>query len=407
MDRPEEPVNVLSLCSGGAGLDAGLELAVEAARVVCWVEWEAFAVAELVRRMETGELDAAPCWTDLRTFDCAPWRGVVDIVTAGFPCQPYSTAGRQLGEADPRDLWPHVARVVDGVRPEAVFLENVPALLSAKFERVARRIFADLEGMGYRVAVGLFTAADVGCTHKRERVFILADRRHADGPAERQQELEREAVAGRKHAGGCGLASLADRSGDACRRDAGAIPPEETGFRRGWPPDGDLSLGIELGRHPLGDATPVRRRQGGSLGRGGVERIRPEGGGVRPAGSGRSAAVVHADGPGCEGRGLRGGGRADERPAGQAGGPPAWEFPVHPPGPLQHAEWERVLAEVPWLAPAVESGLCGLVDGLAPVRAPILRIFGNGVVPITAAWAFTVLSAVLRQSRPVVYDNEG
>ena len=141
------------LCSGGGGLDLGLELALGSLRTVCWVEWEAFAIEYLAAAMEAGCLVQAPVWTDLRTFDGRAWRGVVDCLTAGYPCQPFSVAGKRRGEDDPRHLWPHVCRVIGEVEPAIVFLENVPGHLSLGFEQVA----CDLQAMGYAVAAGLFT----------------------------------------------------------------------------------------------------------------------------------------------------------------------------------------------------------------------------------------------------------
>jgi site-specific DNA-cytosine methylase len=162
-------IHTLSLCSGGAGLDLGLELALGAVRTVCWVEWEAFAIEYLASAMQAGCLAQAPIWTNLRTFDGRPWRGVVDCITAGYPCQPFSLAGKRRGQADPRHLWPHVCRVIEEVEPTLVFLENVPGHLTLGFDEVAR----DLESLDYKVAAGLFTAEEVGASHKRERLFTL------------------------------------------------------------------------------------------------------------------------------------------------------------------------------------------------------------------------------------------
>src|SRR5262249_33254850 len=94
--------NVVSLCSGIGGLDLGLELAIPVTRVICYVEIEAFACAVLAARMEEGALAAAPIWTDLTSFDGRRWRGRVDCVTAGFPCQPWSAAGAGGGFNDER-----------------------------------------------------------------------------------------------------------------------------------------------------------------------------------------------------------------------------------------------------------------------------------------------------------------
>ncbi|GAB6127291.1 DNA cytosine methyltransferase [Humidesulfovibrio idahonensis] len=164
----------LALCAGAGGLELGLHIAAPGYRTVCYVERDAHAASTLVARMEDQTLDQAPLWSDVRAFDGRPWRGSVDILTAGYPCQPFSLAGRQLGQADPRHLWPDVARIVDEVRPEWVFCENVIGHLHLGFDVVAR----DLEGLGYRVAAGVFSAREVGAGHFRRRLFILA---HAVG----------------------------------------------------------------------------------------------------------------------------------------------------------------------------------------------------------------------------------
>jgi DNA (cytosine-5)-methyltransferase 1 len=157
----------LSLCSGAGGLDLGLLLAIPGYRAVGHVERENFAAAILVARMEDASLDQAVVWDDVGTFDGRPWRGAVGIVTAGYPCQPFSVAGKRRGADDPRHLWPHVARIIAEVEPPFVFLENVAHYLRHGFPEVA----AGLVGMGYKLAAGLFTAAEVGAPHKRERTL--------------------------------------------------------------------------------------------------------------------------------------------------------------------------------------------------------------------------------------------
>lgn len=163
----------LSLCAGVGGLDLGLHLAEPGYRAVGYVERNAFAAAALVARMADTSLAPAPVWDDLKSFDGRPWRGRVHIVSAGYPCQPFSYSGHRRGEEDPRHLWPDVARILRDVQPGFCFFENVAGHLSLGFHDVAR----DLQGMGYRVAATVVSAAEVGGSHIRERMFILA---HAD-----------------------------------------------------------------------------------------------------------------------------------------------------------------------------------------------------------------------------------
>lgn len=160
----------LALCAGIGGLELGIKLACPRFRTVCYVEGEAYAASVLAARMGDKTLDQAPIWDDVRSFDGHPWRGLVDIVTAGYPCQPFSVAGKGLGEKDPRHLWPDIARIIAEVRPARVFCENVAAHLSKGFGTVAR----DMEEMDYTVAAGVFTAWAVGAPHQRERLFWLA-----------------------------------------------------------------------------------------------------------------------------------------------------------------------------------------------------------------------------------------
>jgi len=113
----------LSLCSGAGGLDLGLAIAEPGYRTVGYVERDAFAAAVLVARMEDAALDQAVVWDDLASFDGKPWRGAVDLLCAGYPCQPFSIAGKRRGADDPRHLWPHVARVIGECQPRFVFLD--------------------------------------------------------------------------------------------------------------------------------------------------------------------------------------------------------------------------------------------------------------------------------------------
>ena len=198
----------ISLCTGYGGIELGLRRVIPNLRTVAYVEIEAFAVANLVAKIEAGLLDAAPIWTNLKTFNGGPFCNRVHIITGGYPCQAESLAGKRLKEKDPRWLWPDIERIVKAVRPVWCFFENVPGHLSGGFPTVYR----SLRDMGYKVEAGLFTAAEVGAPHKRERLFILgyAEKFGLEGqrPQGRKQvEFDRanEILAERDGDGRCGI----------------------------------------------------------------------------------------------------------------------------------------------------------------------------------------------------------
>ncbi len=164
-------LNVLALCAGIGGLELGVKIACPSARCVCYVEGEAYAASILIQRMAEKSLDEAPVWSNVRTFDGNPWRGKVDCITGGYPCQPFSKTGKRLGDKDPRNLWLSIKRIISEIQPRRLFFENVPNHLRMGFEQVA----TDLCGLGYRVAAGLFTASEVGASHERERLYFMAD----------------------------------------------------------------------------------------------------------------------------------------------------------------------------------------------------------------------------------------
>ncbi|MDJ1463394.1 DNA cytosine methyltransferase (plasmid) [Nitratireductor sp. GZWM139] len=170
MPRPQDELKGVALCAGVGGLELGLHIAEPGYRTVCFVERETFAAATLVARMEDQALDHAPLWDDLATFDGRPWRGKVHIVTGGYPCQPFSCAGRKRGARDPRHLWPHIRRIVAEIEPRWCFFENVEGHLDLG----SARVISDLRKMGYHVKAGLFSAAEVGASHFRRRLFIVA-----------------------------------------------------------------------------------------------------------------------------------------------------------------------------------------------------------------------------------------
>lgn len=174
----------ISLCAGYGGIDLGLQLALEKIRTISFVEIEAFAIQNLAAKIEQGFLDTAPIFTDLKQF---PWRKFarrVDILSGGFPCQPFSTAGNKNTDDDPRHLWPFIVQGIQELeKPPIVFFENVEGILTSQLKsskwadpigtNVLHHVLRELERLGYRATAGIFSASEVGATHQRKRLFIL------------------------------------------------------------------------------------------------------------------------------------------------------------------------------------------------------------------------------------------
>lgn len=162
----------IGLCAGYGGIELGLARVLPTLRSVALCEIEAFPIANLVAKMEAGLMDAAPVWTDLKSFPWESFRDRVDILTGGYPCQPFSSAGKRAGKDDPRHLWPWIADGIRILRPRMCFFENVEGHISLGL----REVIGELEEIGYKTAWGIFSAREVGAPHQRKRVFILANR---------------------------------------------------------------------------------------------------------------------------------------------------------------------------------------------------------------------------------------
>ena len=166
----------LSLFSGYGGFSLGLRLAGLNTRTVCYVEWDRYCQRVIQARIADAHLDDAPIWDDVKTFDGRPWRGRVDIVSAGFPCQPHSNAGLRRGADDDRNLWPDTLRIIGEVGPRLIILENVPGILVGGDGRppYGGTVVGELAEIGYDAVWRVVSAADAGAPHLRNRWWLLA-----------------------------------------------------------------------------------------------------------------------------------------------------------------------------------------------------------------------------------------
>ena len=166
-------MNELALFAGAGGGILGGHLL--GWRTVCAVEWEPYPASVLCARQNDGLLPPFPIWDDVQTFDGKPWRGIIDVVSGGFPCQDISAAGKGDGlDGERSGMWKHMARIVREVRPRYVFVENSPMLVS----RGLGTVLGDLASLGFDARWGVLGANAVGASHKRERIWIVA---HAIG----------------------------------------------------------------------------------------------------------------------------------------------------------------------------------------------------------------------------------
>lgn len=330
-----------SFFAGVGGLDLGLELAVPSARPVVLVEGEAAAAAVLAARMEDGALAPAPVWSDVRTFDGRPYRGLVDCVIGGFPCQDISNAGKRAGilDGERSGLFFEMARCIREMGPRYVFLENVSAITV----RGLNAVLGTLAELRFDAEWDVFSAAEVGASHLRKRWFCLADA-HQCG----------RSVWGLPRPGGT---QVPGPRADQLRRE----PPAGPGLA--W--DSGASLA-----HATSRRGALRAAEGSGL--------------ERSASAGAFVGNDSRDdewGPGAW---------AGER-SGALGRP---SIPLFAPGPGD-GRWLGILAERSDLAPA-QSHVRGMAPGSAEwlersVRIDRLRALGNLAVPLQAALAFTVL----------------
>ena len=269
LDNTEQFTHI-ELCAGYGGISLGLSRAIRGLRTIAYVEIEAFACANLVAKMEAQLMDVAPIWTNLKTFDFGAFQDRVDILSGGYPCQPFSVAGKGLGKEDPRHLWPWIADGVRAMRPRVCFFENVEGHIN----KGLREVISELEEIGYRVAWGIFSASEVGAPHQRKRVFILAiseDFRCGGGPnqdrddgkrlSQRPSEVKSMVRGEAERCGGDSREELADSSDLRWRgRDKHQSGEREVQAER----SSTNRRGEEELEHASGDGSPACEINGGA-----------------------------------------------------------------------------------------------------------------------------------------------
>ena len=366
------PLNILSLCSGVGWLDEGVQIGLAhlgiESRVVAYVERDSYAASVLLARMEDAALESAPVFGgDFADLDAS---GIpVDVLVAGLPCQPYSCAGKQQGNSDRRS-WgdgdgplPHCLRIISECRPALVYFENVPAWVRGGW---FRPFGEELCRMGYEIESPLFvTAASVGASHKRERVFVLA---HSERGGRGQ--VQQPTSGGRPDVAGFGEA-MADARESSIQQAASGRP------------SGAGGTAVAVGGRAMGDAKGQRTGQGAL-----PSRDKPQ----KPLTANGSDAVGNASGARA-GNNAAGSGARDS--TGEPGGSMERAgYSLFAPGPSD-PRWAVILQHSPHLAPAVESGFRVLADGrtflVDESRTDQLRCSGNGCVAIQSALALVEL----------------
>jgi DNA (cytosine-5)-methyltransferase 1 len=385
-ERCERAVNVAvhptiyhaDVCAGSGMLGLGVKLALGGGmRTVVYVEREAYAAGTLVARMEDAAVDPAPVWDCVESLTDPEFLGYVRrfrplVVTAGYPCQPFSCAGKRLGERDARHLWPRIDEFIGAAKPECVFLENVPGHLRMGFGQVRR----DLEGRGYRVAQGLFSAEEVGASHRRLRLFILAVSEQSSVCAQQFDKAGEWADCSEVDESMFGVASttVGHAASDHEQRDSMSGAHGE-----GITPRRSSGLMADA------ESTNGRTREQGQQG----QWWRGSGGDNCELADTSGECERKSDGE----TGPESWGGPRRLSGGRGGGN---GLPLFAPGPGELVAWRDIIDLTPGLEPATERELCRTPHGLAyRLDADRLRCTGNGVVPLVAAYAFVSLWAAL------------
>ena len=356
VDNSKELPTVISFCAGYGGIERGLELASIEHRVLAYVEIEAFAIANLVAKMEQGELVPAPIYTDIKTFPSDLFRDSVDIITGGYPCQPFSVAGKAQAFDDPRHLFPYILDHVRTIRPAQCFFENVEGHINRGLESVLQ----DLEGAGYDSTWGIFSAEEVGAPHQRKRIFILAN---ANGYALRKQSGR----SGREERTSETLSGVNGEARSMANPDSSRQLQSQGSESEQWGWTGDSGQEGTMA-HPDSDD---RGDRSSTLPRERWPWLEHRGSGERQLVGQTEEELANTKSIGVQG--LRTSGEQEPHSHGQE------ELPMRK---------SQAGGQANWLS---EPNVGRVVDG-CPDRVDRIRLLGNGVVPQTAARAWEVLN---------------
>ena len=351
-------MNELALFAGAGGGILGGKLL--GWRTVCAVEWEPYPASVLCARQNDGFLESFPIWDDVQTFDGRPWRGIVDVVSGGFPCQDISAAGKGAGiDGERSGMWGEMARIIHEVQPRYVFVENSPMLTG----RGLGRVLGDLASMGFDAKWGVLGAADVGANHKRDRIWIVA---HANSIG--RQKSKREPIQERTRHHSSGVFIVPARSdcdkqmADTC--STGRKYDKHTRNIVGRTFCGSVSQQSENGGEQYLDNTLFTGLEGAHHNAKPSQRIQQE-----P--SQRCVEVSNPPSIGLPGQGQH-------------------EQSINPAQGRERQATELVYGRSPdfW---AIEPDVGRVADGVA-ARVDRLKAIGNGQVPLCAATAWRLLN---------------
>ena len=355
-------LRTISICTGLGGLELGVK-SVAKTRTVMYVENEITAAQILAQRIKEGNLDDAPIWSNLRTFRGEELHGKVDILIGGFPCQPFSVAGKRLGDDDPRNLWHEVKRIARELGHPTLFLENVENI-SRYYHDTIRK---DLQELGYTVTEGLFSASEVGLPHRRRRLLMLACVTDTD-------YLEPY------------LLSNSNNTGDSTQRHDSDEHRTETDKRQTRFTFAESTGQSEVVENGIGIGREGWQR---GLQEEGTGRQEPEDKVITTSNIQSNGKEELAD---CSVQGLQG--PEHNQSVTQTSGC-GYTLRFAPPTIDDDIGWAHTLAHMP----EIEPSFCRVVNGLPIGMEQRLRALGNAVVPAMAAKGFTELVKKLQTSK--------